>query len=109
MTADQIVDLIQDTIKNWHVENENRDPDFVIVTDEIRRIKPLNEHRDDLRQVIKELVLANIELWHEEDRIRTKNDEIVLKAIRNSNALNQHRNDLMEEVDEIICDQVKDK
>ena len=107
MSADEIVKLIQDTIRIWHVENENRDPDFEIVTDEIRRIKPLNEHREDLKQVAKELVLANIELWHEEDRIRTKDDAIVLKAVRNSNILNQHRNDLMEEIDEIVCDQVK--
>ena len=109
MTADQIVDLIQDTIKNWHIENENRDPDFVIVTDEIRRIKPLNEHRDDLRQVVKELANTNIEIWHEEDKARLPQDEIVVKAKRNIDALNQHRNDLMDEIDEIICDQVNNK
>jgi hypothetical protein len=106
-TADEIANLIQETIKEWHNENENRNSDYVIVTENIKRIKPLNEHRDNLEEVIRELVVTNTEMWHEEDKVRSMKDDVVLKAIRNINPLNQHRNDLMEEVDEIIIDQIK--
>lgn len=108
-TAKEIADIATNTIKNWHKENTNRSPDYVIVTDEIRRIKPLNEHRNDLEQVIKELVITNTEMWHEEDKVRSDVDVVVLKAIRNINPLNQHRNDLIEEIDEIIVDSITDK
>ena len=83
--------------------------EHVIVTDEIRRIKPLNVHREEIESVIRELVRTNTEMWHEEDKVRSKNDAIVLKAIRNINPLNQHRNDLIEEIDEIILDRVQRK
>lgn len=107
LTAEQIVELVQSTIKEWHDSNENRSEDYEIVTEEIRKIKPLNEHREDLKQVIRELAVTNTEMWHEEDKVRSMKDDVVLKAIRNINPLNQHRNDLMEEVDEIIIEQVK--
>ena len=74
------------------------------MTDEIRRIRPLNMHRDNLREVISELVHTNTEMWHEEDKVRSASDQVVLKAIRNINPLNQHRNDLIEEIDEILVD-----
>ena len=107
LKSDDISNLIQKTIAEWHVKNRYRSPDYVIVTDEIRRIRPLNEHRDDLEQVIKELVITNTEMWHEEDKVRSQKDDVVLKAIRNINPLNQHRNDLMEEIDEIVLDTVR--
>ena len=102
-----ISNLIQRTIADWHTQNQSRPSDYVIVTDEIRRIRPLNEHRDDLEQVVRELVITNTEMWHEEDKVRSENDAVVLKAIRNINPLNQHRNDLIEEIDEIILDRVQ--
>ena len=102
--VNDIVKLVQQTIEQWHRDAERRPADYVIVTDEIRRIKPLNEHRDDLGEVIRELVVTNTEMWHEEDKVRSAADDVVLKAIRNINPLNQHRNDLMEEIDEIIVD-----
>ena len=105
-TAQEIAELAKATIQAWHKENVGRNSDYVIVTDEIRRIKPLNEHRDDLEQVIQELVVTNTEMWHEEDKVRSDVDATVLKAIRNINPLNQHRNDLIEEIDEIITDRV---
>lgn len=98
--------MIQSEIVEWHIKNRNRLPDYVIVTDEIRKIRPLNVHRSDLEQVIKELVIINTEMWHEEDKVRSDNDAVVLKAIRNINPLNQHRNDLIEEIDEIVLDNV---
>ena len=98
--------LIQKTIADWHAQSQNRPSDYVIVTDEIRRIRPLNQHRDDLEQVVRELVITNTEMWHEEDKVRSQKDEVVLKAIRNINPLNQHRNDLIEEIDEIVLDEV---
>lgn len=105
--AQKIFELVQSSIADWHVKNADRDPDYVIVTDEIRRIKPLNVHRDDLDAVIKELAVTNTEMWHEEDKVRSETDSVVLKAIRNINPLNQHRNDLIEEIDEIITENMK--
>lgn len=102
LTAEEIVELIKETIVKWHKEESERGADYIIVTDEIRRIRPLNEHRDDIEQVIAELVNTNAEMWHEEDKVRSMKDDVVLKAIRNINPLNQHRNDLIEEIDEIF-------
>lgn len=106
MNASEITVLIQKTIADWHIQNQNRSPDYEIVTDAIRRIRPLNEHRDDFGAVVRELVETNTEMWHEEDKVRSDTDAVVLKAIRNINPLNQHRNDLIEELDEIVLDSV---
>lgn len=106
LSSKEISELIQKEIVKWHVQSEKRSPDFIIITDEIRRIRPLNEHREDFGQVIKELVATNTEMWHEEDKVRSENDAVVLEAIRNINPLNQHRNDLIEEIDEIILDKL---
>lgn len=106
ITANKVISFIQEEIVKWHVENENRKSDYKIITDEICRIKPLYEHRDDIEQVIRELTITNTEMWHEEDKVRSMKDEVVLRAIRNINPLNQHRNDLIEEVDEIILDKL---
>lgn len=107
MSAKDIVKLIEYSIVNWHNENENRDENYIIVTEDIRKIRPLNHHRDDLNKVVEELVITNTEMWHEEDKVRSDVDITVLKAIRNINPLNQHRNDLIEEIDEILIDQAK--
>ncbi|NBI70870.1 DUF4254 domain-containing protein [Clostridiaceae bacterium] len=103
-TAAGITEIIQEQIISWHNENQLQNPDRVIVTDEIRKIRPLNDHRDDVAAVIRELVVTNTEMWHEEDKVRSMQDDVVLKAIRNINPLNQHRNDLIEEIDEIMID-----
>lgn len=105
--TEKILSLIQTTIADWHMQNEHRDPDESIVTEEIQRIKPFHEHRDNICQVIRELVITNTEIWHEEDKVRSMQDDVVLKAIRNINPLNQHRNDLIEEIDEIMIDELK--
>lgn len=106
LSAEKILNLIQGSIASWHIENTDRSPDYVIVTDAIRNIRQLNKHRDDFGQVVKELTITNTEMWHEEDKVRSCDDTVVLKAIRNINPLNQHRNDLIEEIDEIILDYV---
>ncbi len=103
-TADEITGIIQKQIQDWHNGEAFQNPDRVIVTDEIRRIRPLNEHRVDVEPVIRELVITNTEMWHEEDKVRSMKDDVVLKAVRNINPLNQHRNDLIEEIDEIMVD-----
>lgn len=108
MTADEIVQLIQATIKNWHEETKDRPEDFKIVTEEIRRIRPLNQHRENLEPVVKDLALTNIEIWHQEDKARSADDSAVVKAKRNIDPLNQHRNDLMEEIDEIFLERVQE-
>lgn len=103
--SSDITNLIQEAIADWHNQNQSRSADYEIVTDEIRRIRPLNEHRNDFEQVVRELVITNTEMWHEEDKVRSQNDDVVLKAIRNINPLNQHRNDLIEEIDELVIDE----
>ena len=109
LKANNIVELIQKEIVLWHETNADRPKDAVILTDEIRRIRPLGEHRSEPLPVIRELVRTNSEMWHEEDKVRSADDETVLRAIRNINPLNQHRNDLIEEIDEIFLDEVKAK
>ncbi len=105
INAEEVLKIVQETITKWHVENQNRAPDAVIVTDEIRKIRPLGEHRDAIEPIVYELTVTNTEMWHEEDKIRSEKDDVVLRAIRNVNPLNQHRNDLIEEIDEIFLEQ----
>lgn len=107
MTAEEISELIAGTIKKWHMENETRPADYKILTEEITRIRPMNEHRADLRQVVTDLALTNIEIWHQEDIARSADDSAVVRAKRNIDPLNQHRNDLMEEIDEIVLANLK--
>lgn len=102
LRAGDIADLCSETISKWHEDELKRPADYVIVNDDIRRIRALNDYRSDLKAVIEELIRTNAEMWHEEDKVRSENDDTVLKAIRNINPLNQHRNDLIEEIDEII-------
>jgi len=109
ITVTQIMDMIQESISVWHTDSTKRGEDYVIVTEDIKRIRPLGEHRENLEQVVKELTLTNTEMWHEEDKVRSMKDEVVLKAIRNINPLNQHRNDLIEEIDEIVIDTLEEK
>lgn len=106
-SSEQILDLIQSTIMDWHKKYENGKEDRVIVTDNIKKIRELNQHREDVLSVIQELTEINTEIWHEEDKVRSERDDVVLAAIRNINPLNQHRNDLIEEIDEIMIDMVE--
>lgn len=101
----EIVSIIEREIVEWHERNSDRPNDAVIVTDSIRRIRPLGQHRTDISLVVKELAATNLEMWHEEDKVRSSDDATVLRAIRNINPLNQHRNDLIEEIDEIFLEQ----
>ena len=103
-SVEKIVSLIQQTIRDWHSDEKGRPKNYVIVTEDIRKIRPLNEHRDDFYEVVRELAYTNSEMWHEEDKVRSEHDSVVLKAIRNINPLNQHRNDLIEEIDEIMAE-----
>ena len=109
ISATEILGIISNEIEEWHRRAAVRTMDYVIVNDDIRRIRRLNEHRDDLVPVVKELINTNCEMWHEEDKVRSKDDQTVLKAIRNINPLNQHRNDLIEEIDEIMIDHMEAK
>ena len=103
-SASDVVAIIEEAIEQWHKTHEGDAARRVIVTDEVRRIRPLGVHREDFCDVIRELALTNTEIWHEEDKVRSKDDAVVLKAIRNINPLNQHRNDLIEEADEIALE-----
>ena len=103
--AVHIAELIKMSIEKWHKDNKNRDDGYVIVTDDMLRIRPFHEHRANLDEVVLELVQTNTEMWHEEDKVRSEDDQTVLRAIRNINPLNQHRNDLIEEIDEILMEQ----
>lgn len=105
INSEEILKIVQDTIADWHTENANRKE--LVLTDSIKKIREHNCHRDDVYEVIREVVTTNTEMWHEEDKVRSDRDEVVLKAIRNINPLNQHRNDLIEEIDEIFIDYAK--
>lgn len=102
LTALEISNMISKEIEEWHIFQANRPENYVIVNENVRQIRPLGQHRQDIVKAIKELVDTNCEMWHEEDKVRSADDKTVLKAIRNINPLNQHRNDLIEEVDEIL-------
>lgn len=104
MNSTKILELIQDTIAEWHDKNAARPADAAIVTDDIRRIRPFGEHREEIEPIVYELTITNTEMWHEEDKIRSAKDDVVLRAIRNVNPLNQHRNDLIEEIDEVFLE-----
>lgn len=106
MSGKTVVSFSEKTIDDWHKDAAQRPSDYVIVNESIRTIRELGRHRQDIAQVINELIRTNTEIWHEEDKVRSECDETVLKAIRNINPLNQHRNDLIEEIDEIILDAV---
>ena len=108
LDVEDVLKCIQTTIKKWHDENESRPIDATIVTEEVRRIRKLGDHRDDLYQVVEELTVANTEMWHEQDKMRSDDDKKVLIGTRNMMPLNQHRNDLAEEIDEIVADQFSD-
>lgn len=103
INAQKIIKIIQDSIKEWHIEHEGQTA--FVLSDKVKEIRELNCHRDDVYEVIKEIVLTNTDIWHEEDKVRSEKDAVVLAAIRNINPLNQHRNDLIEEVDEIFVDE----
>lgn len=107
MNAEEILAIIQNEIVTWHRNNENRADDFKIVTDDIRNIRVMGEHRSNLYEVARELAQTNLEIWHEEDKARLDDDAMVVRAKRNIDVLNQHRNDLMEELDEIVMDKVR--
>ena len=104
LNSKEIMEIICRSIEDWHEESAKRPEDYVIVTEEIRRIRPHGQHRGDMAAVVRELAETNTEMWHEEDKVRSVHDDVVLKAIRNINPLNQHRNDLIEEIDEIMAD-----
>lgn len=106
MSGKSVVSFSEKTIDEWHKEAAERPADYVIVNEKVRAIRELGDHRENIAEVINELIRTNTEIWHEEDKVRSECDETVLKAIRNINPLNQHRNDLIEEIDEIILDAV---
>lgn len=104
--AEQVLRTVQETIRDWYRDNDEKD--VPKITEEIRKIRKLGDHRSDMADVVKELVTINTEMWREQDRARSKNDEDILIAIRNISPLNQHRNDLIEEIDEIVQERAKD-
>ena len=107
ITADEIMKIVQGNISDWHVKNERRAQEEEFITDDLCKIRPLNVHRNDIREVVKDLVIINVEMWHEQDKMRSENDDVVLRAITKFNPLNQRRNDLIEEIDEIFEDWIK--
>ena len=107
MNAEEIAELVQREIEQWHIKNAQRPSDFDYMTDEMRRIRAFGEHREDLKAVITDLIVVNTEMWHEQDKMRSERDDVVLRAMQNFNPLNQHRNDLIEEIDEIFLARVE--
>ena len=106
LTANEIAELAKKNIADWHKNFEKRSENTKIVSGDINKIRKLGEHRQNLKQVVSDLITINTEMWHKQDQFRSENDSIVLKAIKEFNPLNQHRNDLIEEIDEIFFDKV---
>ena len=107
VNAEDINKMICKYIKFWHEKYENLD-NRNILSDYNTEIKTIGEYRDDIKDVVSELVLVNTEMWHEQDKIRSDDPDKLLNAIKNISPLNQHRNDLIEEIDEIVCHYVKE-
>ena len=107
MTAEEIAKSIQKTIVDWHKKNENRPADAEILTDEIKKIRKLGDHREDIKVVVEDLAAMNTEMWHLQDKMRSENDKVVLSAIKIFNPFNQRRNDLIEEIDEIFLERAE--
>ncbi len=62
--ASEILNIISKEIEEWHRCAANRPDDYIIVNDNMRRIRPLNEHRDDMVPVVKELINTNCEMCY---------------------------------------------
>ena len=108
--AREISEFIKNVISDWHIETADRSDDFVVVTEEMKKIRPLNVHRNDIEVVLRDLVITNTEMWHVQDRrLSSDNDDVVAQATRDSNTLNQRRNDFIEELDEIYVEKAASK
>ncbi len=105
--ADEILKIIQSEIASWHEKNESLTIDQYVLTDSMKEIRPLNNHRNDIACVISELAHTNTMIWHTADKFRDDDDKLVVLACRLTNPLNQHRNDLMEEIDEIVLESIQ--
>lgn len=103
--AREISEFIKKVISDWHIENADRSEDYVVVTEEMKKIRPLNMHRNDIEDVLRDLIIANTEMWHVQDkRLSSDSDDIVAQATLDSNVFNQRRNDFIEEIDEIYVE-----
>lgn len=108
--AREISEFIQKVISDWHTENADRSEDYVVVTEEMKAIRPLNVHRNDIEDVLHDLVITNTEMWHVQDkRLSSDNDDVIARATRDSNTLNQRRNDFIEEIDEIYVEKAENQ
>ena len=84
--AREISEFIQKVISDWHTENADRSEDYVVVTEEMKAIRPLNVHRNDIEDVLHDLVITNTEMWHVQDkRLSSDNDDVIARATRDSN------------------------
>ena len=103
--AREISKFIQKVISDWHIENADRSEDYVVITEEMKAIRPLNVHRNDIEEVLRDLIIANTEMWHVQDiKLSSDNDDVISRATLDSNTLNQRRNDFIEEIDEIYVE-----
>ena len=59
ITATEISEMISKEIGVWHDFQVSRPADYVIVNKDVKCIRTLNQHRNDIVEVIKELVDTN--------------------------------------------------
>ena len=108
--AREISEFIQKVISDWHIENADRSEDYIVVTEEMKKIRPLNVHRNDIEEVLQDLIIANTEMWHVQDKkLGSDNDDIIARATLDSNVFNQRRNDFIEEIDEIYVEKAENQ
>lgn len=107
LTADNIVNLIQKTIVEWHDQSLKRPADYVLNGESIKRELSAFFPLDDMSKMVKGLTMINTEAWHVEDQIHSGKNDIIVKAVRNANTLNQNRNKFVEGLDEFFMNYVE--
>ena len=102
LTVEEILQLIQAEIVDWHKKYSAPDVEHEILTDEVKNLKTVGLPEHTMSQAIRNLILSHVEMWHEEDKIHSGIDEIIVPAVRNLNVLNVYRNRLVEQLDEMF-------
>ena len=105
LNADEILQLIQAEIVDWHKKYSTPNSKHQILTDEMKNIKTVGLPKFTMSESIKKLILSHLEMWHEEDKIHSGIDEIIVPAVRNVNVLNVYRNKIVEQLDEIFVNE----
>ena len=107
LKATEIVELIKESIVEWHKNALSRPSNYVLNKESIEKDLSAFKPMKDMAQIVTGLTMINTEAWHVEDQIHSGNNEIIVKAVRNANVLNQTRNRFVEGLDEFFMHYVE--